>query len=450
MRLPSINALLNSSAFRPLVTRYGRMVVRNALREIGEAQQGEAELNTLASDTARRLDRAIGGGMTRVFNMTGVLLHSNLGRAVLDGDASARIVREASGHLALELNVQTGKRGNRESAAAAAICAITGSESAAIVNNNAAAVMLMLASLKRGARNQVIVSRGELVEIGGSFRLPDIMRAANVKLIEVGTTNVTRASDYFEAINARTCAILKAHTSNYAVRGYTRVESLQALRPIAEAEHIPLCMDLGSGCLVDMTKFGLPKEPRVSEAIKQGAQLVTFSGDKLLGSVQAGFLLGDRSLIERANHHPMKRSLRLDKIRLALLTETLKAYQSPQTLTKRVPLFRTLARSHKELQRSADKVCETLAPMLDSGYSCRTIEAVCEMGSGSMPGVTLASLAVEIRAPSQAALKRFDQRLRTLPVPVLGRIHAGALLLDLRAIDDVGALLTNLGGLGNA
>ncbi|MCY4323710.1 MAG: L-seryl-tRNA(Sec) selenium transferase [Gammaproteobacteria bacterium] len=447
MHPPSIDALLKSSAFAPLVMRYGRMVVRNILREMNQQRSEVGHFvghDALLASATERLDRSIGSGAVRVFNMTGVLLHSNLGRAVLDADTSAAIVREASGHVALELSARTGKRGNRESAAATAICALTGSEAAALVNNNAAAVMLMLAALKSGARNQVIVSRGELVEIGGSFRLPDIMRAANVKLIEVGTTNVTRPSDYLEAINARTAAILKVHTSNYAVRGHTSAASLRALRPIAEDKGVPLCMDAGSGCLIDMTKFGLPKEPHVSEAIKHGARLVTFSGDKLLGSVQAGFLIGDKSLIARINRHPMKRSLRLDKIRLALLVETLKAYQSPQTLSRRVPLFRALARSHAELEASAAKVCETFTPVLDAGHSCRTVHAMCEMGSGSMPGVTLESRAVEIRAPSQAALKRFDVKLRSLPTPVLGRIHAGTLLLDLRAIDDLPRLLANL------
>jgi len=444
MRLPSIDSLLKSDAFRPLVTRYGRMVVRNVLREISQAQQGEDDIYTLAGNAAKQLERTIGSTATRVFNMTGVLLHSNLGRASIDGDAAAAIAREASGQVALEINVRTGKRGNRESAAAASICALTGGEAAAVVNNNAAAVMLMLAALKSRTRNQVIVSRGELVEIGGSFRLPDIMRAANVKLIEVGTTNVTRPSDYADAINERTCAILKVHTSNYALRGYTHAAELRDLRSMADAAGIPLCMDLGSGCLVDMTNFGLPKEPQVSDAIKQGANLVTFSGDKLLGSVQAGFLLGDKSLIARANRHPMKRSLRLDKIRLALLADTLKAYQSPETLPCRVPLFRALARGDKELDASATELCETLAPVLDADHSCRAVRAMCEMGSGSMPGVTVESRAVEIRAPSQAALKRFDAKLRGLPVPVLGRIHAGVLLLDLRAIDDLPRLLANL------
>ncbi len=450
MRLPSIDALLKSDAFRPLVTRYGRMVVRNVLREISRTQQGEEDIDVLASTAAEQLERTIGSAATRVFNMTGVLLHSNLGRASIDGDAAAAIARESSGQLALELNARTGKRGGRESAVAASICALTGSEAAAVVNNNAAAVMLMLAALKSGARNQVIVSRGELVEIGGSFRLPDIMRAANVKLVEVGTTNVTRPRDYADAINERTFAILKVHTSNYSLRGYTQAANLRTLGPIAKAARILLCMDLGSGCLVDMTKFGLPKEPQVSDALKQGAEIVTFSGDKLLGSVQAGFLLGNTSLIERVNRHPMKRTLRLDKIRLALLADTLKAYQSPETLRHRIPLFRALARDNKELRDCAAQVRKTLIPMLKQGFSCQTVEAACEMGSGSMPSATLPSVAVEIRAPSQAAIQRFDSALRSLPVPVLGRIHAGSLLLDVRAIDDLAELLTNIKALANA
>ena len=454
MRLPSIDVLLKSDKFARLVARYGRMVVRNVLREIGQAHPSETGLETgletLLSTATEQLERVIGSGAIPVFNMTGVLLHSNLGRAALDGETTTRIVREASAYLGLELNTRTGKRGDRESAVAAAICALTGAEAAAIVNNNAAAVMLMLAALRSRARNQVIVSRGELVEIGGSFRLPDIMRAANVKLVEVGTTNVTRPKDYADAINARTLAILKVHTSNFSLMGYTQAASLKALRAIADAAQVPLGVDLGSGCLVDMTRFGLPPEPQVPEALKQGASLVTFSGDKLLGSVQAGFVLGDRSLIARINGHPMKRALRLDKIRLALLAETLKAYQSPDALHRSVPLYRALARSEAELEKAAKRVCACLEPRLDAGYSCRAVQSRCEMGSGSMPGTTLPSVAVEIRAPSQAALKRFDVTLRTLPAPVLGRIQAGALLLDLRAIDDLDALLNNLGALAQS
>ena len=382
--------------------------------------------------------------------MTGVLLHSNLGRAALDAETSASIVREACGHVLLELDARTGRRGDRETGVATALTALTGAEAAAVVNNNAAAVMLMLAALKRARRNQVIVSRGELVEIGGSFRLPDIMRAAGVRLIEVGTTNVTRPSDYAQAVNERTAAILKVHTSNYQLQGYTQAAPLRELAAIAHKADIPLCMDLGSGCLVDMSKFGLPHEPLVSEALEQGARLVTFSGDKLLGSVQAGILLGDQSLIKRINRHPMKRSFRLDKIRLALLKETLKAYQDADTLARRVPLFRALARSVSELERSARQICDALQPSLQDGFSCQAVPQACEMGSGSMPGAEIPSCAVEIQAPSQAALKRFDARLRGLPLPVLGRIHAKSLLLDLRCVEDLAPLIENLAHLKSA
>ena len=451
MRLPSIDALLKSDAFETLVERYGRMVVRNAIRELQTEQRrqpdqpaGSISPESYARQVTDRLDTALGARGAAVFNMTGVLLHSNLGRAQLDPELAARVARSASGSVLLELDARTGRRGDRETSVAASLQALTNAEAAAVVNNNAAAVMLMLAVLRQRSRNQIIVSRGELVEIGGSFRLPDILRAAGVRLVEVGTTNVTRADDYLRAINERTAAILKVHTSNYRIDGYSSVAPLQELAPVAESAGIPLCMDLGSGCLVDMTQYGLPPEPRVSDALEQGANLVTFSGDKLLGSVQAGVLLGSRELITRVNRHPMKRALRLDKMRLALLQETLKAYQDPEQLAARVPLIRQLARGIPELRDLANGLRDALEPLLESGFTCQVAPHSCEMGSGSMPGAEIPSIAVEIQGPSQAALKRLDLRLRSLPVPVIGRIHARSLLLDLRSIEDLKPLVNNL------
>lgn len=449
MRLPSVDMLLNSDAFKPLLRRYGRMVVRNAIRELQSHQRrfdGSTvhDLEGYAQLVEETLENALGRRGAAVFNMTGVLLHSNLGRAQLDPEIAAGAIRSASGPVLLEMDARTGKRGDRETSIAASLMALTDAEGAAVVNNNAAAVMLMLAVLRQRSRNQIIVSRGELVEIGGSFRLPDIMRAAGVRLIEVGTTNVTRARDYADAISEKTAALLKVHTSNYRIAGYSKDATLQELAPIAEAAGVPLCMDLGSGALIDMTQFGLPSEPRVSDALGQGAKLVTFSGDKLLGSVQAGILLGNRDLIARINRHPMKRALRLDKLRLALLQESLKAYQDSSRIAARVPLIRQLARGIPELRDVAKDFKDALAPLLETGFTCQVVPSDCEMGSGSMPGAQIPSVAVEIRAPSQAALKRFDVKLRCLPIPVIGRIHARSLLLDVRTIEDPKPLVNNL------
>lgn len=451
MRLPSIDALLNSQAFETLVERYGRMVVRNAIRELQTEQRRQPDRppdgispESYASQVTAKLDPALGMRGAAVFNMSGVLLHSNLGRAQLDPEVTTTAARIASGSVLLELDARTGRRGDRESSVVASLQALTNAEAAAVANNNAAAVMLMLAVLKQRSRNQIIVSRGELVEIGGSFRLPDIVRAAGVRLVEVGTTNVTRADDYARAINERTAAILKVHTSNYRIDGYSKVATLQELAPIAQSAGIPLCMDLGSGCLVDMTQYGLPPEPRVSDALEQGAKLVTFSGDKLLGSVQAGILVGEKDLIDPMSRHPMKRALRLDKMRLAMLQETLKAYQDPEQLAARVPLIRQLARCIPELNSLANGLRDALAPLLDPGFTCQVAPHCCEMGSGSMPGAEIPSVAVEIQGPSQAALKRLNIQLRSLPIPVLGRIHAGSLWLDLRTIEELNPLVSNL------
>lgn len=445
-RPPSVDALLTSEAFAPLIAQRGRMVVRDALRQI--VKRDAKALGQDAGFYARALEESFDRSSrilgTPAFNMTGVLLHSNLGRAVLDPDLTTQIAREASGSVLLEIDARTGKRGDRESAVAMAFQALTGAEAAGIVNNNASAVMLMLAALCVRSRREVIVSRGELVEIGGSFRLPDIMRAAGARLIEVGTTNSTKAQDYERAIGPRTAAILKVYTSNYRIHGYTQSASLEKLAPIAEGSGIPLCMDLGSGCLVNMTRYGLPAEPLVQDALKHGASLVTFSGDKLLGSVQSGAILGERRLMERINRHPMKRALRLDKLRLALLHETLKAYQDPDTLVLRVPFLRHLARPISELKKTAARVQQALAPLLEAGFSGDVVPHSAEAGSGSMPGIDIPSIAVRITAPSQAALKRINQQLRRLPKPVIGRIHEGALLLDVRTLEDVEEFTANL------
>ncbi len=453
MRLPSVDSLLNASSLAPLTERYGRMVVRNALRDIQSGQRrGSGEGCDSSEDYAReasaRLERALGRRGEQVFNMTGVLLHSNLGRAVLDPEVTASIARRAAGPTLLEMDADSGKRGDRESSAIASLLALTGAEAGTIVNNNAAAVMLVLAGVTNARRNQIIVSRGELVEIGGSFRLPDIMRAAGVKLVEAGATNVTRPDDYAQAITDRTALILKVHTSNYRISGYAQSTSLRALAKISDAARVPLCMDLGSGCLADLTRFGLPREPRVSDALEQGAQLVTCSGDKLLGSVQVGIILGRSELIARIRRHPLKRALRLDKIRLALFQETLKAWQEPAQLATRVPLFRQLARTTAELTASAKHLRDVLMPLLDAKFTepfaCEVAPHACEMGSGSMPGANIPSVAIKIECSSQAALKRLEVMLRHLPIPVLGRLHAGCLWLDLRAVEDLTALQENL------
>lgn len=445
-RPPSVDALLTSDAFAPLILQRGRMVVRDALRQLLRRESAELGQDPVAFAQAVQelLDTSATILGTPAFNMTGVLLHSNLGRAVLDPERTAQIAREASGSVLLELDARTGKRGDRESAVAKALQALTGAEASGVVNNNASAVMLMLAALCTRSRREIIVSRGELVEIGGSFRLPEIMRASGARLVEVGTTNSTNAHDYGQAIGPKTAAILKVYPSNYKIRGYTQAASLEALARITRSTQIPLCMDLGSGCLVDMSRFGLPAEPLVQDALKQGASLVTFSGDKLLGSVQSGIILGQRQLMDLINKHPMKRALRLDKLRLALLHETLKAYQEPDTLISRLPFLRHLGRSIPALTRTATRVQQALAPKLHAGFSGKVVAHSAEAGSGSMPGIAIPSIAVKITAPSQTALKRFDQRIRRLPMPVIGRIHDGALFLDVRTLEDVERFESNL------
>jgi L-seryl-tRNA(Ser) seleniumtransferase len=328
--LPSVNAVLNSAAASQLLERFGRVTSTNAIRvALEEAraalQSGVASVPTeeeLALRALISLDDEDRSGLRPLFNLTGTVLHTNLGRAVLAEaaiEAATLVMRDP---VALEFDLSAGKRGERDDHVRALLCDLTGAEDATIVNNNAAAVLLTLNTLAGG--REAIVSRGELIEIGGSFRMPDIMARAGAQLVEVGTTNRTHAQDYRAALRAQTGVILKVHTSNYRIQGFIAEVSARELASIADEANVPLMNDLGSGTLVDLLCHGLPKEPTVREAVAQGAGVVTFSGDKLLGGPQAGFIVGKRALIAAINRNPMKRALRVDKIRLAAIEATLK------------------------------------------------------------------------------------------------------------------------------
>jgi L-seryl-tRNA(Ser) seleniumtransferase len=447
--LPSVDALLSTSAAAGLVTRFGRTAVaakarlalddaRQSIREGGEAPI----MDRLVGTIAERLETDALPTPRPVFNLSGTVLHTNLGRALL-AEAAIEAAVEAMRHAtALEFDVDTGRRGERDDHVRALLCELTGAEDATVVNNNAAAVLLALNTL--GASREAIVSRGELIEIGGAFRMPDIMARAGVSLVEVGTTNRTHARDYKEALRPETGLILKVHPSNYRIEGFTAEVSGRELAGIARPAGVPLLNDLGSGTLADLSRWGLKHEPTVRETVAEGADLVTFSGDKLLGGPQAGFIVGRKALVAAVNRNPMKRALRLDKIRIAALAATLRLYRDPDRLAERLPTLRLLARSAETIAELARRIQPHLATALGDAFSVEVCECRSQIGSGALPLDTIPSAGLRVGANDGRAIEGLTATLRSLPRPVIGHVKNGAFILDLRCLEDEPGFVDNL------
>jgi L-seryl-tRNA(Ser) seleniumtransferase len=444
--IPSLDRLLNQPGLVSLTTRHGRARVTSTLRpyldELRQAARGGTLLRTALTDDAiatameTRLAQTSRPQLRPVFNLTGTVLHTNLGRAILPDESVRAVVHAMTTAVNLEFDVDSGKRGDRDVLVEDLLRELTGAEAATVVNNNAAAVLLMLGAL--ASRREVAISRGELIEIGGSFRMPDIMRQAGAKLVEVGTTNRTHPADYARAIGPRTALLMKVHTSNYAISGFTSSVSVSELAELAHGHGIPLAVDLGSGSLVDLARWQLPKEPTVRETVSAGADLVTFSGDKLLGGPQAGVLVGRADLIRKLKKNPLKRAVRVGKLTLAALESVLALYREPEFLAERLTTLRLLTRLPAAMQAQAVRLQPIVQRAVGDAYEVAHAPMPSQIGSGAMPVDELPShgLAIRVARGRRGSLDRLDRSLRALPRPVIARIADKTLWLDLRCVEE--------------
>jgi len=455
--LPSVDDVLKADAAVLAIAQFGRLAAVSAVRQILDTTRAALR----AGKTLPHGPEAIAGtALTRltinarpilrpVFNLTGTVLHTNLGRAVLAEPVIEAAVTAMRSAVALEYDLANGKRGERDDHTRDILCELSGAEDATVVNNNAAAVLLVLNTLSKG--REAVVSRGELIEIGGAFRMPDIMARAGARLREIGTTNRTHLKDYADAISPRTGLVLKVHTSNYRISGFTKAIPGHELAALTRKAAVPLVDDLGSGTLVDLSGWGLAHEPTVAEAIADGADIVTFSGDKLLGGPQAGFIVGRKDLIAKINRNPMKRALRVDKIRLAALAETLRLYRDPDRLAERLPTIRLLARPQAAIRTMAKRLSPIVAAKIGDAFMVECVDCVSQIGSGALPLETIPSAGLAMRSRTARgagrALERLTAAFRRLPVPVIGRIESGAQILDLRCLEDEAAFARNLAAL---
>ncbi len=441
--LPPVEECLSQAEREPALAAFSRTYLKSLIRQVlaerrtqlaATAPDGTPTREALLEETVRLIREIATAGnvaLQPVVNATGVVLHTNFGRAMLAEGAIDALVQAARAPVNLEYTVANGGRGDRDLLVAEALQELTGAEASTVVNNNAAAVLLVLNTLAAG--REVIVSRGELIEIGGAFRIPDVMARAGARLREVGTTNRTHPQDYATAIGPDTALLMKVHPSNYQMVGFTSAVDLAQLVELGRTHDVEVVEDLGAGALIDLSAYGLPREPIVRERVAAGAALVTFSGDKLLGGPQAGIIVGRRKLIERLKENPLWRALRCDKLRLAALEATLRLYLRSRDLAAELPTLRLLCREPAELEILARRAQALLAERMPAEFRLDVVASAASIGSGAQPAVQLESRAVRITHPtlSPDEIAGAFRRAR-----IIGRIHDGAFLLDLRAVED--------------
>jgi len=445
--IPSVDRLLRQPAAQLLVGAHGHQLVRDTARGVlevlraraarGELRTGAVELDSLVEQVAERCTAQLASSLRAVINLTGTVIHTNLGRAPLAELARVRIQALSGSPNNLEYDLQRGARGDRDSVVEGLLCRITGAQAATVVNNNAAAVLLMIAALAQG--REVLVSRGELVEIGGAFRMPDVMASAGAKLVEVGTTNRTHPQDYARAITERSAMLMKVHASNYAIEGFSSAVDEAVLSGIAKSHGLVLASDLGSGSLIDLSAYGLPREPLPQDKLQAGCDVVSFSGDKLLGGPQAGMLVGTRACIEAIRRHPLKRALRVSKLPLIALEATLQLYLRPEMLSRDLPVLRLLTRPRSAILRQARRLRAAVAEALAPRFAVEVLPLMSQIGSGSLPVDRLPSAGLRIVSTAtkhgDRDLEALACMLRDLPRPILGRIADHAVLWDLRCLE---------------
>lgn len=451
--IPSVDKLLKTPRSSALVAEFGHHAfvdqARSLIEQIRHQIQQDQRLpdviqteNGIVDVISDRLQTQKQVAIKKVFNLTGTVLHTNLGRGLWSQGAIAAATDAMKHNVALEFDIDAGKRSHRDLYISQLLQQITGAEAACVVNNNAAAVLLILATFAQG--KEVIVSRGELVEIGGAFRIPDIMQQAGCKLVEVGTTNRTHLRDYRHAINENTAFLMKIHTSNFHIQGFTASVSEEELVELGKEFDLPVISDLGSGSLADLTAFNLPEEPMVQQKIAAGVDLVSFSGDKLLGGPQAGIIIGKKALIDRLQQHPLKRVLRCDKVILSALEATLRHYLFPDKLAENLPTLQLLTQSLESLQHKAEQLKTTLHKRLDSRYLLQIEPSLAQIGSGALPTEQIPSIAVTISASKQSDLLDLEKHFKTYPQPIIARMHQQKMWLDLRSVAEFGELVEML------
>ncbi|SHK35715.1 L-seryl-tRNA(Sec) selenium transferase [Hespellia stercorisuis] len=440
--IPKVDILLEQEEIQSLIDQYGRDVVMDAIHErmetlrkfIGNCDEEETakhKIDDLQADIRKSVQALYTPNMRAVINGTGTILHTNLGRAPISQEHAKKLAEIVTGYSNLEYNLEEGRRGERYSHFEKLLCKLTGAEAAMAVNNNAAAVMLILNAMAKGG--EVVVSRGELVEIGGKFRIPDVMEQSGASLVEVGTTNKTHYSDYEEAITEETKALLKVHTSNYRIVGFTDTVTIDELVPIAKEHDLPIIEDLGSGVLIDLSRYGLTYEPTVQDSIRKGADVVCFSGDKLLGGPQAGIIIGKKKYIDMMKKNQMTRALRIDKFTATALELVLQEYLSEEKAVQNIPVLRMI---HESQEAVADRA-NALKQMIDNAQlAADTGVEPCEaqIGGGSLPLERIPSMAVTIK-PHNISVPKLEEQMRSLPIPIIPRTVNDTVYLDIRTIE---------------